>query len=67
MTGTVIVAARRTAVGSFLGAFAKVPAHELGCAAIVAAMERSVAMALRWDWSLGQLRAPQWAPQWEQR
>ena len=36
-------------------------------AAIVAAMERSVAMALRWDWSLGQLRAPQWAPQWEQR
>jgi len=38
MTGTVIVAARRTAVGSFLGAFAGVPAHELGKAAILAAM-----------------------------
>ena len=38
MTATVIVAARRTAVGSFLGSFAAVPAHELGKAALVAAM-----------------------------
>jgi acetyl-CoA C-acetyltransferase len=38
MTGTVITAARRTAVGSFLGAFGNVPAHELGKAAIIAAM-----------------------------
>ena len=38
MTGSVIVAARRTAVGSFLGAFANVPAHELGRVAILAAM-----------------------------
>ena len=38
MTGTVITAARRTAVGSFLGSFAGVPAHELGKAALLAAM-----------------------------
>ena len=38
MTGTVITAARRTAVGSFMGAFGNVPAHELGRAAIMAAM-----------------------------
>jgi acetyl-CoA C-acetyltransferase len=38
MTGTVIVAARRTAVGSFLGSFAGVPAHQLGKSAIVAAL-----------------------------
>ena len=38
MTGTVITAARRTAVGSFMGAFGNVPAHELGKAAIMAAM-----------------------------
>ena len=38
MTGTVIVAARRTAVGSFLGSFAGVPAHQLGAAALGAAM-----------------------------
>lgn len=38
MTGTVIVAARRTAVGSFLGSFAGVPAHQLGAAALEAAM-----------------------------
>ena len=35
----VITAARRTAVGSFLGGFASVPAHELGRVAIVAALE----------------------------
>ena len=38
MTGTVITAARRTAVGSFMGAFGGTPAHELGKAAILAAM-----------------------------
>ena len=39
MTDVVITAARRTAVGSFLGKFATVPAHELGRTAIVAALE----------------------------
>ena len=39
MTDIVITAARRTPVGSFLGSFASVPAHELGRAAIVAALE----------------------------
>lgn len=38
MSEVVIVAARRTAVGSFLGSFASVPAHELGKAAISAAL-----------------------------
>jgi acetyl-CoA C-acetyltransferase len=38
MTGTVIVAARRTPVGSFLGSLGSVPAHLLGKAAIVAAL-----------------------------
>jgi acetyl-CoA C-acetyltransferase len=38
MTGTVITAARRTPVGSFMGAFGNVPAHELGRAAMLAAM-----------------------------
>jgi len=38
VTDVVIVAARRTAVGSFLGSFGSVPAHELGRAAIVAAL-----------------------------
>ncbi|QMW21469.1 acetyl-CoA C-acetyltransferase [Sandaracinobacteroides saxicola] len=41
MTDVVITAARRTAVGSFLGAFAGTPAHELGCAAITAALADS--------------------------
>jgi acetyl-CoA C-acetyltransferase len=39
MTDIVITAARRTPVGSFLGAFGTVPAHELGRAAILAALE----------------------------
>jgi acetyl-CoA C-acetyltransferase len=39
MTDIVITAARRTPVGSFLGSFAGVPAHELGPTAIVAALE----------------------------
>ncbi|MDX3927547.1 MAG: acetyl-CoA C-acetyltransferase [Shinella sp.] len=37
----VIASAARTAVGSFNGAFANIPAHELGAAAIVAALERA--------------------------
>lgn len=36
----VVVSAARTAVGSFNGAFANVPAHELGAVAIKAALER---------------------------
>jgi acetyl-CoA C-acetyltransferase len=39
MTDIVITAARRTPVGSFMGSFAGVPAHELGRTAIVAALE----------------------------
>ncbi|GGI88683.1 acetyl-CoA acetyltransferase [Polymorphobacter multimanifer] len=38
MTGTVITAARRTPVGSFLGSLASVPAHQLGRVAILAAL-----------------------------
>ncbi len=38
MTGTVITAARRTPVGSFMGAFGSTPAHELGRIALIAAM-----------------------------
>ena len=37
----VITAAKRTPVGSFLGAFATVPAHELGRIAIEAALEQA--------------------------
>ena len=37
----VIVGAARTAVGSFNGAFANTPAHELGAVAIRAALERA--------------------------
>ena len=37
----VIVGAARTAVGSFNGAFATVAAHDLGAAAIKAALERA--------------------------
>ncbi|MGA9583206.1 MAG: acetyl-CoA C-acetyltransferase [Allosphingosinicella sp.] len=40
-TDVVITAARRTPVGSFLGAFASTPAHELGRIAILAALEQS--------------------------
>ena len=39
MTEVVITAGARTPVGSFNGAFAKVPAHDLGTAAIKAALE----------------------------
>ena len=38
MTGTVITAARRTAVGSFMGAFGTTPAHELGRTVLAAVL-----------------------------
>jgi acetyl-CoA C-acetyltransferase len=41
MSDIVITAARRTPVGSFLGAFATVPGHELGRTAIAAALTSS--------------------------
>ena len=41
MTDVVIASAARTAVGKFLGGFANVPAHDLGKAAIQAAVERA--------------------------
>jgi acetyl-CoA C-acetyltransferase len=41
MTDIVIVSAARTPVGSFNGAFAAVPAHELGKTAINAALQRA--------------------------
>lgn len=40
-TSIVIVAAARTAVGSFNGSFANTPAHELGAAVIKASLERA--------------------------
>ncbi len=41
MTEIAIVAAGRTAVGSFLGSFANTPAHDLGSAVIKGLLERS--------------------------
>ncbi|HYN45395.1 MAG TPA: acetyl-CoA C-acetyltransferase, partial [Allosphingosinicella sp.] len=41
MTDVVITAAKRTPVGSFLGAFAATPAHELGRIAIEAALAQA--------------------------
>lgn len=41
MTDVVIVSAVRTAIGSFNGAFASLPAHELGAVAIEAALARA--------------------------
>ena len=41
MTNVVIVSAARTAVGSFNGAFANTPAHELGAAVIKAVVARA--------------------------
>jgi acetyl-CoA C-acetyltransferase len=41
MTDVVIASAARTPVGSFAGAFANVPAHDLGTVAIKAALERA--------------------------
>jgi acetyl-CoA C-acetyltransferase len=56
MTDVVITAATRTAVGSFLGAFAATPAHELGRVAIEAALaEAGVAPEDVSDVILGQV------------
>ena len=41
MTNVVIVSAARTPVGSFNGSFASTPAHDLGRAALEAAVERA--------------------------
>ncbi|MGF7150903.1 acetyl-CoA C-acetyltransferase [Sphingomonas zeicaulis] len=41
MSDIVITAAKRTPVGSFLGSFGAVPAHELGRVAIMAALEQA--------------------------
>jgi len=41
MTNVVIVSAARTAVGSFNGAFAGTPAHDLGAAVIEAVVARA--------------------------
>jgi acetyl-CoA C-acetyltransferase len=41
MTDVVITAAKRTPVGSFLGAFGSTPAHELGRVAIEAALDQA--------------------------
>ncbi len=41
MSDIVIVSAARTAVGSFNGAFAAIPAHDLGAAAVKGALERA--------------------------
>ena len=41
MTNVVIVSAARTAVGSFNGAFAATPAHDLGAAVIEAVVARA--------------------------
>ncbi|QDL92146.1 acetyl-CoA C-acetyltransferase [Paroceanicella profunda] len=41
MTNVVIASAARTAVGSFNGAFANTPAHDLGATAIKAVLERA--------------------------
>ena len=41
MTNVVIVSAARTAVGSFNGAFANTPAHDLGAKVIEAVVDRA--------------------------
>ena len=41
MTDVVIASGARTPVGSFNGGFANVPAHDLGTAAIKAALTRA--------------------------
>jgi len=58
MTDVVIPSAARTAVGSFNGAFANTPAHDLGATAIKAALERAgVAAADVSETILGQVLA----------
>lgn len=49
MANVVIAAAARTPVGAFAGAFAAVPAHELGIAAITAALGRAKVEATEVD------------------
>lgn len=49
MSDIVIVGAARTAVGSFLGSFASVPAHDLGATAITAALDRAGVAAAEVD------------------
>lgn len=49
MANVVIAAAARTPVGAFSGAFAAVPAHELGIAAITAALGRAKVEAAEVD------------------
>ncbi len=49
MSDVVITAAKRTPVGSFLGAFSTVPAHELGRVAIEAALAQSGVAAVDVD------------------
>ena len=49
MTDVVIVGAARTPVGSFNGAFATTPAHDLGAVAIKAALERAKVEAAEVD------------------
>ena len=44
----VIVSAARTPVGTFNGAFANLPAHELGKAAIQAALSRAASRKSSW-------------------
>ena len=41
MTNIVIVSAARTAVGSFAGAFANIPAHDLGSSVLQAVVNRA--------------------------
>jgi acetyl-CoA C-acetyltransferase len=41
MTDVVIASAARTAVGSFSGSFANIPAHELGTAVLEAVVSRA--------------------------
>jgi acetyl-CoA C-acetyltransferase len=41
MTNVVIASAARTAVGSFLGSFANIPAHDLGATMLNALVERA--------------------------
>ncbi|MEO1551221.1 MAG: acetyl-CoA C-acetyltransferase, partial [Pseudomonadota bacterium] len=41
MTNIVIASAARTAVGSFNGAFANTPAHDLGASVLSAVLDRA--------------------------
>ena len=77
MSEIVIVSAARTPVGSFSGAFATTPAHDLGAVAIKAALERAGVEAAEIDEViLGQVLTPRrdrtgpqppWRPACEER